>query len=70
MKFIMGLNDSYATVRNNTLMLKPLPTVNKTYALVLRHERQVEVSSGKSSVAQPKAVVMGAGRENESEDGG
>ncbi|XP_048434422.1 uncharacterized protein LOC125474540 [Pyrus x bretschneideri] len=35
MKFLMGLNESYATVRGNTLLLEPLPTVNKAYALVL-----------------------------------
>ncbi|XP_070661492.1 uncharacterized protein [Malus domestica] len=58
MKFLMGLNDSYATVRGNTLLLEPLPIVNKAYALVLCHEKQVEVSNGKSSIAQPEATVF------------
>ncbi|TQE10022.1 hypothetical protein C1H46_004312 [Malus baccata] len=40
MKFLMGLNDSYATVRSNTFPLEPLPTVSKAYSLVLYHERQ------------------------------
>ncbi|XP_048438263.1 uncharacterized protein LOC125476347 [Pyrus x bretschneideri] len=72
MKFLMGLRDSYATVRSNTLLLDPLPTVNKAYALVLRHEKQVEVSNGKGSTVQPEAAVFavrGAGREPETEDG-
>ncbi|XP_050133176.1 uncharacterized protein LOC126609252 [Malus sylvestris] len=56
MKFLMGLNESYATVRSNTLLLKPLPTINKAYALVLRHERQAEVSNGKNT--QPEAAVF------------
>ncbi|XP_068319464.1 uncharacterized protein [Pyrus communis] len=72
MKFLMGLNESYSTVRSNTLLLEPLPTVNKAYSLVLHHERQVEVSSGKST-AQPEVAVFavkGAGRETKSEEGG
>ncbi|CAN6677561.1 unnamed protein product [Malus baccata var. baccata] len=72
MKFLMGLSDSYSTVRSNTFLLDPLPTVNKAYALVLHHEKQVEVSNGKSSTMQLEAVVFtikGAGREPETEDG-
>ncbi|XP_048420284.1 uncharacterized protein LOC125468504 [Pyrus x bretschneideri] len=56
----------------NTLLLDPLPTVNKAYALVLRHEKQVEVSNGKGSTVQLEAAmfaVRGAGREPETEDG-
>ncbi|CAN6692263.1 unnamed protein product [Malus baccata var. baccata] len=71
-KFLMGLNDSYATVRSSTLLLEPLPTVNKAYALVLRHEKQAEVSNGKHTV-QPEAAVFavkGAGRDTELDDGG
>ncbi|KAM1590652.1 hypothetical protein PS2_034455 [Malus domestica] len=71
MKFLMGLNESYATVRSNTLLLNPLPTVNKAYALVLRHERQAEVSSRKN--IQPEAVVFtvkNTNREPESDDNG
>lgn len=30
MKFLMGLNDSYAMVRSNILLMDPLPEVNKT----------------------------------------
>ncbi|KAB2595331.1 hypothetical protein D8674_030781 [Pyrus ussuriensis x Pyrus communis] len=72
MKFLMGLNESYATVRGNTLLLEPLPTVNKAYSIVLRHEKQAGVSSGKS-IVQPEAAVFavkGAGRETEYNDGG
>ncbi|CAL2239397.1 unnamed protein product [Prunus armeniaca] len=57
MKFLMGLNDSYAIVRSNTLLLEPLLTVNKAYSLVLQHERQAEISNGKTST-QPEAVVF------------
>ncbi|KAL5710128.1 hypothetical protein ACHQM5_020731 [Ranunculus cassubicifolius] len=57
MKFLMGLNDSYATVRSNALLLDPLPGVSKVYSLVLRHEKQAEVSSGKA-LSQPEAAAF------------
>ncbi|KAB2617087.1 hypothetical protein D8674_012956 [Pyrus ussuriensis x Pyrus communis] len=72
MKFLMGLSDLYGTVRSSTLLLEPLPTVNKAYALVLRHEKQAEVSNGKH-IVQPEAAVFavkGVGRDTELDDGG
>ncbi|KAM1740735.1 hypothetical protein ACFX12_010944 [Malus domestica] len=69
MKFLMGLNESYATVRSNTLLLEPLPTVNKAYALVLRHERQAEVSNGKSTQLETAVfAVKNLSREPTPED--
>ncbi|XP_068309828.1 uncharacterized protein [Pyrus communis] len=74
MKFLIGLNDSYSTVRSIIIpfLLEPLPIVNKAYSLVLRHERQAEVSSGKYT-SKPEAAafaVKNGGRETEPEDGG
>ncbi|XP_011004250.1 PREDICTED: uncharacterized protein LOC105110785 [Populus euphratica] len=57
MKFLMGLSDSYVGVRSNTLLQDPLPIINKTYSLVLRHEKQSEVTTGKS-LAQPEATTF------------
>ncbi|KAM1650349.1 hypothetical protein ACFXTN_003067 [Malus domestica] len=72
MKFLMGLNDLYAIVRSSTLLLEPLPTVNKAYTLVLRHEKQAEVSNGKHTVQPEVAVfaVKGVGCDTELDDGG
>ncbi|CAN6723662.1 unnamed protein product [Malus baccata var. baccata] len=71
MKFLMSLNDSYASVRSNTLLQDPLPTVNKAYSLVLRHEKQSEVTAGKASTQPDVAVfaVKNANRESEGEKG-
>ncbi|KAI4324257.1 hypothetical protein L6164_023810 [Bauhinia variegata] len=71
MKFLMGLNESYASVRSNTLLQDPLPTVNKAYSLVLRHEKQAEATTGKIH-AQPDAAAFAlkkSGREPEGERG-
>jgi hypothetical protein len=57
MKFLMGLSDSYVGVRSNTLLQDPLPTINKAYSLVLCHEKQSEVTTGKS-LAQPEAAAF------------
>lgn len=40
--FVNGLNNRYATVRNQILFIDPLPTMSKTYSLVLQIEQQNE----------------------------
>ena len=39
-KFLMGLNDSYEIVKGSLILRKPLPSLDKTYSLVLQEERQ------------------------------
>ncbi|XP_050128644.1 uncharacterized protein LOC126605314 [Malus sylvestris] len=68
MKFLMGLSDSYASVRSNTLLQDPLPTVNKAYSLVLRHEKQSEVTANKAQ-AQPDAAVFAVKRSSHETEG-
>ncbi|KAL0401770.1 UNVERIFIED_CONTAM: hypothetical protein Slati_4206900, partial [Sesamum latifolium] len=45
MQFLMGLDESFEGIRNQILMMEPLPSVSKAYAIVLRVERQREVKS-------------------------
>lgn len=40
MKFLMGLNETYAAVRGHILLMDPLPTVNKVHSLILQDEKQ------------------------------
>ncbi|KAL0373882.1 UNVERIFIED_CONTAM: Retrovirus-related Pol polyprotein from transposon RE1 [Sesamum radiatum] len=49
MQFLMGLNDSFDHIRGQILMVEPLPDVAKAYSMVLREERQREVSTTFSS---------------------
>ncbi|KAL6348322.1 hypothetical protein AAG906_005622 [Vitis piasezkii] len=44
MQFLMGLNDSYAAIRGQILLMHPLPDTRRVYSLVLQQEKQVEVS--------------------------
>ncbi|XP_070681889.1 uncharacterized protein [Malus domestica] len=45
MQFLMGLNDSYSTVRGSILMMSPLPDTRRVHGLILQHERQMDVAS-------------------------
>ncbi|KAL0355837.1 UNVERIFIED_CONTAM: Copia protein [Sesamum radiatum] len=46
LQFLMGLSDAYDHVRSQVLLMDPLPTVGKTYSMILRVEKQREVYSG------------------------
>ena len=43
MQFLMGLNDSFDHIRNQIMLMDPLPSVNKAYSMVLRVEKQRQV---------------------------
>ena len=40
MSFLMGLNESFAQVRGQLLLMDPLPPINKVFSLVSQEERQ------------------------------
>ncbi|CAI8595379.1 unnamed protein product [Vicia faba] len=44
MDSLQGLNDSYASVRSQILLMDPLPSVPKAYSLFLQEERQLSLS--------------------------
>ncbi|XP_024017565.1 uncharacterized protein LOC112090456 isoform X2 [Morus notabilis] len=48
MSFLMGLNDSFAQIRGQLLLLDPLPPINKVFALLSQEERQRSVVSHNS----------------------
>ncbi|WOH00712.1 hypothetical protein DCAR_0520086 [Daucus carota subsp. sativus] len=39
-QFLMGLNDQYTAVRGQMLMMKPIPSLNQAYSLLLQEESQ------------------------------
>jgi hypothetical protein len=43
-KFLMGLNESYTAIRGHILLIEPLPSVSRAYALVLQEEHQCSIS--------------------------
>ena len=43
--FLIGLNDSYTSVRGSLLMMNPLPSLGQTYSLLVQEERKRQVKS-------------------------
>ncbi|GKC17149.1 hypothetical protein Tco_1013931 [Tanacetum coccineum] len=41
-QFLMGLDDSYANVRGQILLMQPLPSVGKAYNMIRQEEKQRE----------------------------
>lgn len=39
-RFLTGLNDNFAVVKSQILLMDPLPFMNKIFSMVLQHERQ------------------------------
>ncbi|CAN6716402.1 unnamed protein product [Malus baccata var. baccata] len=58
-EFLMGLTESFTMTRGQILMMDHLPKVSKAYSLVLKHERQRDMSTGKG-VTQLDASVFAA----------
>ncbi|KAM1479790.1 hypothetical protein ACFX2I_027022 [Malus domestica] len=61
MKFLMGLNESYAAVRGQLLLMDPLPAVNKAFSLIIQDEKQRAVSihaPGRSSITDAAAFAV------------
>jgi hypothetical protein len=43
-QFLMGLNDSFAQIRGQILLIDPLPSINKVFSLIVQEERQRAIS--------------------------
>ncbi|CAL9022957.1 unnamed protein product, partial [Prunus brigantina] len=61
MKFLMGLNDVYAGVRGQILLMDPFPAVNKAFSLITQDEKQRAVSThalGKTPATDAAAFAV------------
>ncbi|CAN6688875.1 unnamed protein product [Malus baccata var. baccata] len=63
-KFLMRLNETFSAVKDQILLMDPLPPVNKVYSLVLRHEQQHNTITGKTPVQE--AAIFAAKRPDSS----
>ncbi|XP_017627137.1 uncharacterized protein LOC108470374 [Gossypium arboreum] len=52
----MGLNETYAAVRSQILLMQPLPLVNRAYSMIVQEEAQRSFSSVLSHVLDPVAL--------------
>ena len=60
MRFLMGLNENFGTVRSHILMLEPFPSMSKVYALILYEESYKGIGHGHGSafILKPDLVAM------------
>ncbi|KAB2626912.1 hypothetical protein D8674_020530 [Pyrus ussuriensis x Pyrus communis] len=58
MQFLMGLNESYATVQGSILMMSPLPDTRRVHGLILQHERQMDVASRRNMGTSSHAMQV------------
>ncbi|KAL6201231.1 hypothetical protein ACLB2K_024946 [Fragaria x ananassa] len=82
MKFLLGLNGSFAQTRNNITAFEPIMPLNKVLAMVLRHEKQdvivadkqtpvsVEASAFAAKIVAKKGGSDNGGKQGSSEYGG
>ncbi|VFQ68470.1 unnamed protein product [Cuscuta campestris] len=42
-QFLMGLNSTYNTIRGNLLIMRPLPTLEQAYNLLIQEEKQRDI---------------------------
>lgn len=61
MTFLMGLNDSYAALRAQILLISPLPSMNKVFSLVIQEEQQRSAGILPTSV---ESVTLAASSDN------
>ena len=54
-RFLHGLNDMYAPVQSQVMLMEPMPLLVKTFSLVLQHEREF---IGESSSQSPTDTVV------------
>lgn len=65
MQFLMGLNDTYENLRNQILVLDPLPSVHKAYSMALSVEKQKEVQINFSVPTEVSAMLAKTNHNND-----
>ncbi|XP_023887752.2 uncharacterized protein LOC111999870 [Quercus suber] len=58
MRFLMGLNDSFDTVRSQILMMDPFPSMSKVYSLISQEESHKSAGHGVSGSSQSDTMAM------------
>lgn len=62
--FLMGLSEVYVHARSQILMMSPLPSVGKAYAMIIEDEGQRLTASSHISSYAPEQLALYAGRDN------
>ena len=66
MRFLMGLNENFETLRSQVLTYDPFPSMSKVYSLVLQEESHKTFGHGGSNASQNDVVAMYANSKSNS----
>ena len=58
MKFLMGLNKSFAQVKTQVLLMDPLPHMTKVYSLLIQEEMQRNFGNGSYSRVESTGLAL------------
>ena len=56
MSFLMGLNETYTTVRGQILLMDPTPPMGKVFSLLIQDEKQRKI--GKKNTIESSALAV------------
>lgn len=56
MSFLMGLNETYTTVKGQILLMDPIPSLGKVFSFLLQDEKQRKV--GKKNTIESSALAV------------
>ncbi|XP_061374284.1 uncharacterized protein LOC133316542 [Gastrolobium bilobum] len=60
-RFLKGLNDQYAAIRSQIMMIDPFPNVNKVFSMVVQQERQFRSGTSDETISQPFVAFNNSG---------
>ena len=60
MSFLIGLNETYAAVRGQILIMDPMPPLSKVFSLILQDEKQRKVGAAKEMQLDTAAALASA----------
>ena len=60
MSFLIGLNENYAAVRGQILIMDPMPPLSKVFSLILQDEKQRKVGAAKEMQLDTAAALASA----------
>ena len=60
MSFLIGLNETYAAVRGQILIMDPMPPLSKVFSLILQDEKQRKVGAAKEMQLDTVAALASA----------
>ncbi|KAF1877124.1 hypothetical protein Lal_00015785 [Lupinus albus] len=55
-RFLKGLNEKYAQVRSQIMLMDPLPHISKAFSMFIQQERQINITLSPNLELDPKAL--------------